>query len=124
MKTCGVGCRMTKSVNERAQSPWKKWNEKGLAPSNMPNEAEGNTSVNLYELSKQTRRAERVIDSESDMRLEKVRAIREEIQRGAYTIQYDRIAENMLDVFVDEMSADPPAVLSETLFLGYLSLLS
>jgi flagellar biosynthesis anti-sigma factor FlgM len=115
---------MTKSVNERAQSPWKKWNEKGLAPSNMPNEAEGNTSVNLYELSKQTRRAERVIDSESDMRLEKVRAIREEIQRGAYTIQYDRIAENMLDVFVDEMSADPPAVLSETLFLGYLSLLS
>ncbi|UCG80686.1 MAG: flagellar biosynthesis anti-sigma factor FlgM [Desulfobacterales bacterium] len=80
--------------------------------------------MNLYELSKQTRRAKSVIDSEPDMRLEKVRAIREEIQRGDYTIQYDRIAENMLDVFVDEMSADPPAVLSETLFLGYLSLLS
>lgn len=90
----------------------------------MPNEAKGKTSVNLDELLKQTQGARRVIDSEPDMRLEKIRAIREEIQRGDYTIQYDRIAENMLDVFVDEMSADPPAVLSKTLFLGYLSLLS
>jgi flagellar biosynthesis anti-sigma factor FlgM len=90
----------------------------------MPNEAKGNTSVNLYELLKQTQGTRTVIDSEPDMRLEKIRAIREEIQRGDYTIHYDRIAENMLDVFVDEMSADPPAVLSETLFLGYLSLLS
>jgi hypothetical protein len=48
-----------------------------------------------------------VIDSEPDIRFDKVRAIQEEIQRGDYIIDYDRIAENMLGVFTDEMSASP-----------------
>ncbi|MBW1859292.1 MAG: flagellar biosynthesis anti-sigma factor FlgM, partial [Deltaproteobacteria bacterium] len=30
------------------------------------------------------------------VRLEKVRALREEIERGAYRINYDKIAENMI----------------------------
>lgn len=47
------------------------------------------------------------IDSESDIRLEKVRAIREEIQGGAYRLDCDKIAEKMLAVFIDEMSAIP-----------------
>lgn len=48
-----------------------------------------------------------VIDFEPDIRFDKVLAIREEIQRGDYIIDYDRIAENMLGVFTDEMSASP-----------------
>lgn len=48
-----------------------------------------------------------VIDSEPDIRFDKVRAIQEEIQRGDYIIDHDRIAENMLGVFTDEISASP-----------------
>jgi hypothetical protein len=51
-----------------------------------------------------------VIEFGPDIRFDKVRAIQEEIQRGDYIIDHDRIAENMLGVFTDEMSA-PPTVL-------------
>jgi len=37
------------------------------------------------------------------VRLEKVRALREEIEMGAYRINYDQIAENMLCLFSNEM---------------------
>jgi anti-sigma28 factor (negative regulator of flagellin synthesis) len=37
------------------------------------------------------------------IRLEKVRALREAIETGAYRINYDRIAENMLCLFRNEI---------------------
>lgn len=123
MKTYGVGYGMTKYIDDTALSPWKKRNEKAFTQSNMPIEEKGNTTVNLSEASKQVQRAKRVIDSEPDIRFEKVRVIREEIQRGDYRIDYDRIAENMLGVFLDEMSAIP-AVPSKIFLVECVSLLS
>ena len=107
MKTYDVGYRMTKYVDKRDLGPWNKLNQKAFMQSNMPTEATGNIAVNLSEPSKQVQRAKRAIDSEPDIRLEKVRAIREEIQKGDYKIDYDGIAENMLGFFMDEMSAYP-----------------
>jgi anti-sigma28 factor (negative regulator of flagellin synthesis) len=37
------------------------------------------------------------------VRSEKVRALREEIERGAYRINYDKIAENMLCLFRNDI---------------------
>ena len=37
------------------------------------------------------------------VRMEKIRALRDEIERGAYRIRYDKIAENMLLLFTDAM---------------------
>jgi anti-sigma28 factor (negative regulator of flagellin synthesis) len=37
------------------------------------------------------------------VRLDKVRALRQEIERGAYRINYDKIAENMLCLFRNEI---------------------
>jgi anti-sigma28 factor (negative regulator of flagellin synthesis) len=37
------------------------------------------------------------------VRSEKVRALREEIERGGYRINYDKIAENMLCLFTNEI---------------------
>lgn len=37
------------------------------------------------------------------VRIEKVRALREEVERGAYRINYDRVAENMLCLFRNEI---------------------
>lgn len=63
------------------------------------------------------------LESESDIRLEKVRAVREEIQGGAYRIDYDKMAEKMLAVFIDEMSAIP-AVRSNIFLVECVGVLS
>ena len=60
-----------------------------------------------------------VINSEPDIRFDKVRDIQEEIQRGDYIIDHDRIAENMLGVFTDEMSASP-AVLPKVFLVRWV----
>jgi flagellar biosynthesis anti-sigma factor FlgM len=72
----------------------------------MPIQAKGKTTVKLFEASRYVQRAKQGVDVRPDNRLEKVRTIREEILRGEYRIEYERIAENLLCVFIDEMSAD------------------
>jgi anti-sigma28 factor (negative regulator of flagellin synthesis) len=59
--------------------------------------------MKIYDIDHEIHRctSERRLNQEKDqptthVRLEKVRALREEIERGAYQINYDKIAENML----------------------------
>jgi len=61
--------------------------------------------VSISEASREVQRAKEVIMSEPDIRLEKVRAIREEIEAGTYEIYYDKIAEYMLRFFMNEIVA-------------------
>ncbi len=61
--------------------------------------------VSISEASREVQRVKEVIMSEPDIRLEKVRAIREEIEAGTYKIYYDKIAEYMLRFFMDEIVA-------------------
>jgi len=56
--------------------------------------------VSISEASREVQRAKEVIMSEPDIRLEKVCAIRKEIEAGTYEIYYDKIAENMLRFFI------------------------
>ena len=42
-------------------------------------------------------------EPEPHIRLDKVHAFQEEIARGAYQIDYDKIAENMLGLFAEEI---------------------
>jgi anti-sigma28 factor (negative regulator of flagellin synthesis) len=63
--------------------------------------------MNIYDIDREIHRCLRP-DHEEDqpttrVRLEKVRALRDEIERGAYQIRYDKIAENMLLLFTDAM---------------------
>jgi len=117
------GHGMTKWVNGTALSPLKQQDEKAFSQSNVLAELQGNTFVNFSDTSDHVRRGERDIDSEPDIRLDKVYAIRQEIQSGAYNVDYDKIAENVLDVFMDEVSTDsviPPHIL----FIGCTGILS
>ena len=107
MKTYGIDCEITKYIDETAVNACEEPNEKTSMQSNIPAELKGDTIVNLSESSKQVQRAKKVIDSEPDIRLEKVRAIQEKIQKGTYKIDYHKIAENILGVFIDEIVADP-----------------
>ena len=117
------GHGMTKYVNETTLNPSKQRNEKAFSQSNMLTELKRNTIVNLSDASNHVRRTERDIDSEPDIRLEKVRAIRQEIQSGAYKVNYDKIAENMLGVFIDEMSTSS-AIPPNIFFVGCTGILS
>ncbi|MBW1744506.1 MAG: flagellar biosynthesis anti-sigma factor FlgM [Deltaproteobacteria bacterium] len=66
--------------------------------------------MKIYDIDREIHRciSERRLNQKKDqptnhVRLEKVRALREEIERGAYQINYDKIAENMLCLFSNEV---------------------
>ena len=103
MKITGNGYEITKYINETALSPAKEQAEKTSPEGNIPSESKGDAIVNLSEVSKEVRKARDVIESEPDVRLEKVRAIQEEIESGAYEVDAKKTAEKMLGYFIDEM---------------------
>jgi negative regulator of flagellin synthesis FlgM len=104
MKIYGVGYHMIRPISETAPSLEKKRNEKAFSHRNIPAELKGNPVVNLSQVSKPNQRANNVIKLEPYIRLEKVRALRKEISRGTYQIDCDKIAENMLGVFTDDIA--------------------
>jgi flagellar biosynthesis anti-sigma factor FlgM len=108
MKTYDEDHWMIKWIGEPAQRPWKRPDKIVFGQSYKPIEASGDTFGNLSEASEQVRGVEGAVGSAPDIRLDRVSAIREEIQRGEYKIDYDRIAENILRVFMDEMAAESP----------------
>jgi anti-sigma28 factor (negative regulator of flagellin synthesis) len=66
--------------------------------------------MNIYDIDNEIHRciSERRLNREQDrptthVRLDKVRALREAIERGAYRINYNKIAENMLFLFTNEI---------------------
>ena len=59
--------------------------------------------VDLSQRSKDVQRLQKAIQSEPDMRMEKVEAIRKKIEKGEYEIDADATAEKMLKTFFDEM---------------------
>jgi flagellar biosynthesis anti-sigma factor FlgM len=59
--------------------------------------------VDLSQRSKDMQTAEKAMRSAPDLRMEKVKAIRERIEKGAYDIDYDGTAEKILDAFFEDM---------------------
>lgn len=103
MKITGNGYEITKYINETVLSPDKEQAEKTTTQGNIPTESKGDAIVNLSEASKEIQKAREVIESEPDIRWEKVRVIQEEIERGDYEVDVEKTAEKMLGYFIDEM---------------------
>ncbi len=61
------------------------------------------TVVSLSQRSKDIQTARQVIDSEPDIRLEKVEAIKAKIENGTYEIDHGKTAEKFIDAFFEEM---------------------
>jgi anti-sigma28 factor (negative regulator of flagellin synthesis) len=66
--------------------------------------------MKIYDIDRETHRwiCETRLNQEKErpathVRLEKVRVLREEIERGTYRMNYDKIAENMLFLFMNEI---------------------
>lgn len=109
MKIHFLGHPIAKYIDETIRIPWKDGSERVRTSGNTLSEERENPPENPSEAVEPFHRVERVIGCYPDIRSNKLRAIREAIERGEYRIDYDRIAENMLGVFKEEMSVHSSA---------------
>ncbi|MBW2601057.1 MAG: flagellar biosynthesis anti-sigma factor FlgM [Deltaproteobacteria bacterium] len=95
MKVKG-GNEIAKHISNRALAKTGKLTEKDPLPKNDLRKNTGTTVVNLSQRSKEVLKAQQVIQSTTNVRTEKVQAIKERIGEGSYQIDHDKIAEKML----------------------------
>lgn len=104
MKITGNGYEIIRYINEKVMSTGNEVSEKISTQSNILSRSTGGDVVELSEASKEVHKAREVIDSEPDVRLEKVRAIQQEIERGVYEVDAEKTAEKMLGYFINEIA--------------------
>jgi negative regulator of flagellin synthesis FlgM len=61
------------------------------------------TIVNLSQTSKEAQQIKEIISSEPDIREDKVAALKEKIESGRYQIDHSRVADKLVDTFLDEL---------------------
>jgi negative regulator of flagellin synthesis FlgM len=61
------------------------------------------TIVNLSQALKETQLAKEIIASEPDIREDKVSELKQKIESGTYTIDYNAVADKLVDSFIDEI---------------------
>jgi negative regulator of flagellin synthesis FlgM len=94
---------IAKYINETAVTRTKGTAEKAPAPSDVPKEPKDDAVVNLSQMSKEVQLATKAMESEPDVRLEKVQAIKDRIENGTYEIDCGKTAEKMLKAYFDEI---------------------
>ena len=101
MKITGVDNEIAKHVSETARTRTKEPGEKPRTPADVTTETTEDAIVNLSQRSKEIQMAKKAMESEPDVRLEQVQAIKKKIENGTYEIDYDKTAEKMLKAFSD-----------------------
>ena len=94
---------ISKYINQTVLTRTDKPVKKAATPTDVPPKFEGDATVSLSQRAKEVLKAYEATQSEPDVRLEKVSAIRDSIKNGTYEIDYDKTAENMLKAFSDEI---------------------
>jgi len=59
--------------------------------------------VNLSDASKEVQRIREIISSEPDVREDKVSALKQSIESGRYSVDHERVADKLVDAFLDEI---------------------
>ncbi len=101
MKITGNDYEISRHVNETTSLTQEK--EQTEKTSALTPEPSDDVIVNLSEASKEVQKAKEVIESEPDVRSEEVNAIRAQIEEGAYEVDQDRTAEQMVGQFINEV---------------------
>ena len=94
---------ISKYINQTVLTRTEKPVKKASTPSDVPPKPKGDMTVSLSQRAKEVLKAHEAMQSEPDVRLEKVLAIKDNIKNGTYKIDYDKTAENMLKAFSDEI---------------------
>lgn len=105
MKITGNGDEIAKYVNETSLRQSKEATQKATTREDVSQKAGGDTGavVNISETSKEAQKVKEVIESEPDVRSDKVEATKSRIEQGTYEIDYDKTAEKLLKTFLEEM---------------------
>lgn len=102
MKVSGKN-EISKYINNTILTRTEKPVKQAPTPAEVPPKSKRDTTVSLSQRAKEVLKAHEAMQSEPDVRLEKVRAVQDNIKNGTYEIDYDKTAENMLKVFSDEI---------------------
>ena len=102
MKITGNGYEITRFISEKVVSPANQTSVKTSAQNNISPEPTEDAIVNLSEASKDVQKAREIIESQPDVRLDKVNAIQKDIEKGAYEVDVQKTAEKILRYYIDE----------------------
>lgn len=85
----------TEKIEEKQVSDKQKIEEKDTSGQD--------TIVNLSQTSKEAQQIKEIISSEPDIREDKIAALKEKIESGKYTVDHNRVADKLVDTFLDEL---------------------
>lgn len=97
------GNEIANYVNRSSLGESKKAGDKTEKSENHHQEQKEGAVVDLSQKSLDVQKAQAVIHSEPDIRMEKVKAIKERIEKGEYEIDYGKTAEKILQSFTDDL---------------------
>ena len=97
------GSEITSYINKSALNEAKKIAEKNHTTEGAQDEAKEGAIVDLSQRSKDIQKVQDVIQTEQEIRLEKVKAIKQRVENGEYEIDFDGTAEKIVKSFLDEM---------------------
>jgi len=64
---------------------------------------EGDAVVRLSEASKEAQRIKEIVTSQPEIRQEKVASIREKIESGNYAVDYEGVADKLVNAFIEDL---------------------
>jgi len=73
----------------------------GKVPEQAP--VEGDAVVRLSEASKEAQRIKDVVTSQPEIREDKVASAREKIESGDYAVDYEGVADKLVNAFIDDL---------------------
>ena len=94
---------ISKCVKQTALSRTEKPVNKAPKPTDVLPKPQGDMTVSLSQRAEEVLKAHEAMQSEPDVRSEKVSAIKDSIENGTYEMDYDKIAERILKAFSDEI---------------------
>ena len=94
---------ISRYVNQTVLSKTEKPARKVSTAASASQKSEGGTTVSLSQKAKQVQKVHETIQSEPDIRSQRVSAIKDNIKNGTYKIDYDKIAEKILEAFSEEI---------------------
>jgi negative regulator of flagellin synthesis FlgM len=82
----------------------EKIDEKGVSnEQKVEGSADQDAIVNLSQASKEVQKTKEIIESEPDVREDKVADLKEKIESGRYTIDHAKVADKLVNELIDEL---------------------
>lgn len=95
---------ITTHVRKSVFTETKRPDDKGATAKNGNEEVAEGAIVNFSERSKDIQQIQKILQSQPDVRSDKVKAIKEQIEKGTYEIDFEGTAGKVINSFFDDKS--------------------